>query len=323
MPKKALIGILVVMAVSAGICVYYEYERLHPSTDDAYVGARLVRIVPKVRGYIKHVHVTQNEYVQKGAPLVTLRGADYRRAVENAERNLVISRQEVLIAKEQVAAAAANLESIASQLAYTESMARRHEGLFERNAGSQQDAQLYRNEFVRAKATQKSAKPGVAEASVRLEMAKNRVGIAEIRLQDALANLGATELEAPANGYVSNLNSYAGQLAEPGGSLLGFVDSNEWWVDANFKETELARIRPGQETSVVLDLYDHTYKGRVTSISYVSGSTFSLLPSQNATGNWVKVTQRFAVRIHVSNSKHFPLRVGASASVTVDTTGED
>ena len=106
---------------------------------------------------------------------------------------------------------------------------------------------------------------------------------------------------------------------QAGQKLFGLVDDSQWWVDVNFKETQLKRIKAGQPAEVELDMYNHKYHGTVQSISYASGNTFSLLPAENATGNWVKVTQRFPVRVTLENESDFPLRVGASSNVTVDT----
>ena len=116
------------------------------------------------------------------------------------------------------------------------------------------------------------------------------------------------------------MNLETGELVAQGQKLFGQVDTHTWWIDANFNETKLERIKPGQAVKVRLDMYDHhDYKGVVQSISFASGNTFSLLPPENATGNWVKVTQRFPIMIAIEDDKDFPLRVGASAKVTVDT----
>jgi membrane fusion protein (multidrug efflux system) len=123
------------------------------------------------------------------------------------------------------------------------------------------------------------------------------------------------------DGYISNLNTLMpGEFLNAGQSMFGIVSNDKWWVDANFKETQLGRIKPGQKVEIILDMYDdHKYTGTVQSMSYASGTTFSLLPAQNATGNWVKVTQRFTVRIKVDNDPKYPLRIGASAKVEINT----
>nr|MCX3303406.1 HlyD family secretion protein [Bacillus pacificus] len=124
---------------------------------------------------------------------------------------------------------------------------------------------------------------------------------------------------APDDGYVSNLKLYKGQLVSPGQALFGFIDNKKWWIDANFKETDLDRIKPGQKVEIELDMYSHSYAGKVDSISYATGSVFSLLPPENATGNWVKVTQRLPVKIILKNDLKYTLRRGGNATVKVDT----
>ena len=121
-------------------------------------------------------------------------------------------------------------------------------------------------------------------------------------------NLSYTKVYAGVNGYVSNFNLDVGEYLNVGDKIFAIVDSDYWWINANYKETDLARIREGQKAEVKLDMYNHTYSGKVVSISNGTGSTFSLLPPENASGNWVKITQRFPVKILVKNSAKFPLR---------------
>ena len=131
-----------------------------------------------------------------------------------------------------------------------------------------------------------------------------------------------THVTAPSDGILSNVTLRPGATVQAGPPLFAIIEANRWWVDANFKETDLARIKVGQPATVYLDMYPGaTFDGVVESISAGSGATFSVLPPENATGNWVKVTQRFPVRITITNPPaDKPLRVGASASVTIDTT---
>jgi membrane fusion protein (multidrug efflux system) len=132
-----------------------------------------------------------------------------------------------------------------------------------------------------------------------------------------------THVTAATGGWVSNLNLRPGSVVQAGTPALAVVEDGNWWVDANFKETDLGRIKPGQKATITLDMYPGlTLDGVVESISPGSGATFSVLPPENATGNWVKVTQRFPVRVHITSAANpdKPLRLGASATVTVDTT---
>lgn len=153
------------------------------------------------------------------------------------------------------------------------------------------------------------------------DAAKAKLAVSKANLAQAELNLQYTQVLAPANGIITNLSLREGTIIGAGKPLFALIESDNWWVDANYKETQLTRITPGQSAKVKLDMYPkYTLQGKVESISDGSGSIFSLLPPENATGNWVKVSQRFTVRIKLSNlDPAFPLRVGASSTVTINT----
>lgn len=162
-----------------------------------------------------------------------------------------------------------------------------------------------------------------------LDRLEKKSALAKLQLDQAKADLGkawvalsGSKIYAPVAGTVEHLLIQPGNTVAAGVPLLALVKGDVWWIDANFKETQLARIKPNQPVSIELDMYPHhTFKGVVESIGSSSGATFSLFPPENASGNWVKVAQRFPVRVRIiDNDPHYPLRVGASASVTVDTT---
>lgn len=161
-----------------------------------------------------------------------------------------------------------------------------------------------------------------ARAKVRGTAVINaNLAVAKASLDQAELNLAHTNIYAPADGYLVNFSVRPGTLITADQPLFALIENQQWWVDANYKETDLARIRSGQTAKIVLASYpDHIFKGLVQSISSGSGSAFSLLPPENATGNWIKVTQRFPVKVLILDpAPKFPLRVGATASVTIDT----
>lgn len=322
MVKRIAIGVGVLIVVAAAIFFYARYEDLHPSTDDAYVHARLVQIIPKVSGTIERIHVEENAWVRAGTALFSIEKTDYIRAEKEAENNLAIAERNVNVAKQRIRSATAQLDGADTELAFAKDMARRYRLLYERKAGSKQDEQRFQTDYLRAKQMVAGTQPRVDEAKEMLETARSQREIAKLQLANAREQVRRTDVHAPADGYVTKLTSHVGQVVAAGEPVSGFVDTGSWWVDANFKETQIARIRPGQPATASIDMYGHTYQGTVVSVSFASGNTFSLLPSQNATGNWVKVTQRFPVRVRITDSKKFPLRVGASASVRIDTTKE-
>lgn len=160
----------------------------------------------------------------------------------------------------------------------------------------------------------RAAKAEGDEAKAKLEVSKANLAEAELNLQ-------YTEVKAPAAGHITNLSLREGDIVDAGKPLFALVESVGWWVDANYKETQLTRIHPGQKAKVEIDMYPgQVFEGVVDSISHGSGAAFSLLPPENATGNWVKVTQRFTVKVKLLNSDpERPFRVGASATVTTNT----
>lgn len=158
-------------------------------------------------------------------------------------------------------------------------------------------------------------------ADARLKSAEAAQRIAEAGLATARLNLAYTRVSAPVSGWVTNLTLRTGDVVAAGRPLFAIVSNEEYWIDANFRETDLYRIHPGQSALIRVDMYpDHTFHGEVKSISSGSGSAFSLLPPENATGNWVKVTQRVPVRVRVLDTDpNYPLRIGTSVTVTLST----
>jgi len=320
-PKKIIIGCSIIAVTAVGIYSYYKYNKIFPSTDNAYVDADVINISAKVGGYIQKVFVENNQFVHKGDKLVQIEQKDYRLQVAESNANIVQTEGQLAVANEQVSVAKSNLTKAKVSLETATTMANRYAKLYDEDAGSLQDAQKYIDQKIQAQKASEQALSSLKQALIQVEVAKSKVNASKVGAENSNLNLGYTTLTAPSNGFVSNLKIYKGQLIAPGQSLFGFVDNKKWWVNANFKETDLDRIKAGQKVAVQLDMYNHEYEGTVESISYATGSVFSLLPAENATGNWVKVTQRFPVKITLKDSETYPLRVGASAEVKINTLG--
>ncbi|QIV95656.1 membrane fusion protein (multidrug efflux system) [Allofrancisella inopinata] len=318
-PKKIAIGISIIVVTGFSIYGYYMYNKIYPSTDNAYVDANVINISAKVGGYIEKVYVQNNQYVHKGDKLIQIDPTDYQLKVSQANASLIQAKGQLAVANEQVSIARSNLIKTKASLETATSMADRYVELYNEDAGSLQDAQKYTDQRVQAEKASDQAFSSLKQALLQVEIAKAQVHSAQVNSENANLNLGYTTLRAPSNGYVSNLKIYKGQLISPGQPLFGFIDNKKWWINANFKETDLDRIKTGQKVKVKLDMYSHTYTGKVDSLSYATGSVFSLLPPENATGNWVKVTQRFPVKIVLKDDPNYPLRVGASATVKINT----
>lgn len=309
----------IAIAIAAVITGYYFYEKYYPNTDDAYVGANLMDVAAKVTGFVQNIYVENNQYVKKGQLLMTINPEDYAVQVAKARNSQLYAGNQLAAAKEQIAVAQTNLGKAKADEVLAKQLANRYRDLYQTQAGSEQDMQTYAAKEVVAIQQVNQAQALVEQARQQYAAALSQVSVSQNDLQNATNYNNYTQIYAPVDGYIANLNLVKGQLVKAGDPVFGLVDNGKWWVDANFKETQLARLKVGQIASVKLDMYSHTYRGIVQSISSASGNTFALLPSENATGNWVKVTQRFTVRIALSQDKNFPLRVGASSNVKVNT----
>ena len=317
--KHLIAGIALIFVAVGGIYGYYKYSQVYPSTDNAYVNANLINIAPKVSGYVQQVYVKDNQFVHKGDLLVDLDPQDYSLMLTKAKQDFALAQQQALSAKQQILTAKANVAKNKSDFDFATQMATRYTNLYNQKAGSLQDMQKYQNQAMAAKQALEQANASLDQANAQNLAANTQISIAQSGINNAQNNTAYTQLRSPVDGYISYLNLQTGELVAAGQKLFGLVDNQSWWVDVNFKETQLKRVKAGQPASVELDMYDHKYHGVVQSISYASGNTFSLLPAENATGNWVKVTQRFTVRVKIANESDFPLRVGASSNVTIDT----
>ncbi|MCU0906341.1 MAG: HlyD family secretion protein [Rhodobacteraceae bacterium] len=316
----------VLLGVASGLALWWQHQTVHPSTDDATLQAAIVGIVPQVGGQVAEVAVAENARVRAGDLLFTLDPAVLRVAVDSARAALDqavlatgASGAEVTAAQAGLAAAEAALAQARQDLSRTEALA--------------QAGDVARAALDQARTASDQAQAARDAAAAALLAAIDRAGAGRApAVRQARATLAQAELAlsharvtAPADGWVANLTLRPGQVVPPGQPLFSLVEDGTWWVDANFKETDLARIRTGQPVSLSVDMYPGlALTGRVESLGAGSGAVFSLLPPQNATGNWVKVTQRFPVRITpdpLPDGSPVQLRVGASVTATVDTTG--
>lgn len=320
MNKHLIMGIILVLITAIGIYGFYLYSEKYPSTDNAYVGANLVNIAPKVGGYVMGVYVKNNQLVHKGDILITIDPKDYSLKLDQTQQELITAQQQQENTSQQIKIAELALNKARSDYRLSQIMAKRYSNLYYKRAGSLQDMQRYQNQLVASQQAVKQAYSNIEQAKINYNQAKTKISQTNINIKNAQNYLKYTIITAPVTGYVSSFNLQVGELVSTGQKLFGLVDNSNWWIDANFKETQLKKIKIGQPVSVKLDIYNHQYQGVVETISYASGNTFSLLPAENATGNWVKVTQRFTVRIHLEDNPNFPLRVGASSEVKVDTT---
>ncbi|MCB1369234.1 MAG: HlyD family secretion protein [Rhodobacteraceae bacterium] len=327
---KAIILVGTALAIGGGLWWWWQHEKIYPTTDDAYLQANILTIAPQIGGRVTAVAVSENDRVNAGDLLVQIDTSALDAALDAAKAQYEIARQGAGASESNVSAASANLASARAALLDAEVGFDRTEALFRLG-------DIAQSALDQAIAARDQARAGVEAAEASLGAAKVQAGASgdgNAAVRAALANLttaeialGHSRITAPAAGWISNISLRAGSIVSPGAPLFSLVEDGEWWIDANFKETDLERIRPGQPVALSMDMYPGVdLHGTVESIGSGSGAVFSLLPPQNATGNWVKVTQRFAVRIRLDSKPQdaaMQLRVGASVTVTVDTSSVD
>ncbi|MGD1036675.1 MAG: HlyD family secretion protein [Roseiarcus sp.] len=348
----------VILLAALGYGGYFAYDwfvegRFLVTTDDAYVGADTAIIAAKVAAHVAEVAVDENAFVHAGDLLVRLDGGDYRLAVDAAKAK--IATQDATIARigrqveaqdAAIAQAAAQVGSAAAQLQGAEADQQRaslefdrSQKLAETNFGSQQRLEQATADRARTAAAAAGANAAKASAEAALAGAKDNLDVLKaqqteaVRVRGELAtaeekaerDLSFTEIRAPFDGVVGNKAVEVGQYAQPGTRLLALVPLSSAYIDANFKETQLDSIHPGQKVDIAVDSYGgRVISGVVASIAPASGAQFSLLPPDNATGNFTKVVQRIAVRIAVAPEalKEGTLRPGLSVVASVHTRDE-
>ncbi|MGR8918800.1 MAG: HlyD family secretion protein [Gammaproteobacteria bacterium] len=324
---RMLLLVALCLGIGYGLMWYWAYREMHPTTDDAYVQAHVVDIAARVSGPVVRVYVEENDYVDAGAPLFDIDPAVYAAAVASAEANYELAAQDTGADDAEVGVARSTLEERRVTLARAERNLERATALAQQNL-------IPEAEFDNAQATRAEAAAAVDSARADLRRAESKLGARgddNARRRAARAALTAAELElsftrvaAPVAGWVTNIDLREGAMVIAERPQFSIVEDGRWWVEANFKETEMNHMRPGQPARITIDMYpDVVLAGTVESLGAGSGAVFSLLPPENATGNWVKVTQRFPVRISIAprhDDPHGerPLRVGASATVAVD-----
>ncbi|MGL5389737.1 MAG: multidrug efflux MFS transporter periplasmic adaptor subunit EmrA [Serratia sp. (in: enterobacteria)] len=322
--------IFIVIGV-AYLVYWFLVLRHHQETDDAYVAGNQVQIMAQVSGSVNSVTFDNTDFVRKGDVLLTLDPTDAEQAFERAKTALANSvrqtRQLVINGKQYQA----NIALRKSDLSKVENDLKRRVVLGNADAIGREELQHARDAVDNAKAALEVA---VQQYNANQAMVLNTpldkqpaILQAGAQMRDAWMALQRTRIVSPITGFVSRRSVQVGAQISPGTPLLAVVAPDHVWVDANFKETQIANMRIGQSATVVSDLYgdDVVFQGKVVGIDMGTGSAFSLLPAQNATGNWIKVVQRLPVRIELDPqqvAKH-PLRIGLSTLVKVDTTNLD
>ena len=336
--KKYLLGALGVAALVAATWYGHDYwtnGRFLVSTDDAYVQADFAILAPKVTGYVASVPAVANARVKAGDPLVVLRDGDYRDALTLAQAQLdagqaAIDRITLQAEAGRAAIAQAEAQLAAAQAVQVQAQAdlKRYTALAATDVASAQKLESTRASAATADANVQQAQAGILTAQADLKVIEAQVGEARANVAGLTASrdkarrdLEDTVLRAPADGVVGNLSVAAGDYVTPGSRLLAVVPLGQTYVEANFKETQIEKLQPGTEVHVEVDAFPgKSFTGTVQGIAPASGSVFSLLPAENATGNFTKVVQRLPVRIAVPAEVAAEgwLRPGLSVVATAD-----
>lgn len=322
---KTGIATLIILALIVGIEVYFNYLNKYPETDDAYLQANFVKIASLIPGSVFTVNVKNNQTVKKGELLFSLDPKPYELEVTGMKAKIEFIKQKLMGAKAAISAGEQELDKAQIEVQAIKDVYERLNGLVKQGDAPKNDA-------VKAKARLMGANAALKAAEYKLIQAKTELGeeshkenpelkAVTAEYDGALFKLNHTRYYSPINGIVSEVKMHKGDVIGAGIPVFVLVDTSHYWINANFTENKLNKIKVGQPVQITVDMYpDLTLHGRVESISQSSGTSFSLLPQQNASGNWVKVAQRFPVQISID---HIPaskvLRVGASCSVRIDT----
>ncbi|UOM37269.1 HlyD family secretion protein [Acuticoccus sp. I52.16.1] len=336
--KRVLLVAVLALAIGAAGTFGYRWwtvGRFEISTDDAYLGADMSILAAKVSGYVTDVEVAENQAVKTGDVIARIDDGDYRLAVRAAEDKIAVQQAAVArfavqidAARTQIDEAKANVTSARADLVLAEAELDRKARLVKSNVASRETydtakaaADKASAALAAAQATEKGAEANVAVLEAERKEAEASLASLSTALRQARRDLSFTVVRAPIDGIVGNKAAEVGELVQPGTRLAAVVPLASVYVNANFKETQLEEMRPGQRAEVTVDAFPgEVFEGYVESISPASGALFSLLPPQNATGNFTKIVQRLPVRVALSDEARAgrTLRPGMSAVVTVD-----
>lgn len=320
------LAVVVVLVLIALAIWYFLVGRWHEDTDDAYVQGNLVQITPMVAGTVVRIDADDGMRVERGQPLVKLDPADTEVALQQAEANLARTVRQVRGLYRSVEGAQAELSAQQVTLQRARADVARRASLVATGAISAEELAHARDQLAAAEA----AVSGSRETLARNRALIDENGVADqpdvqgaaAQVRQAFLNNARSAIVAPVSGYVARRSVQVGQRVQPGTALMAVVPLNQVWVDANFKETQLKHMRLGQPVELESDLYGGavTYRGTVQSLGIGTGSAFSLLPAQNASGNWIKIVQRVPVRIAIDAKQleQHPLRIGLSMKVDVN-----
>lgn len=335
--KTPLIATLVMLVLGVSGAVYwYGYGQYFESTDNAYLQGDITTISPKVAGYIVHSYVSDNQYVTAGTLLADIDDRDFIAALAQDNAQLAVNKANIgnlkaqrILQQSQIRQAESQIASKQAEYDRAGQQVDRTRRLLQKNYSSQDelDSMLSHQKVTRAalneaRATHQAALEQLSVLDSQTQQAKAAVTEAEAQVEQAKLNLEYTKIYAPVDGIVGKRAVRVGMLVQTGMPLMSLVPTSQVWIEANFKETQLAGIHQGQKVRVELDAFPgQTLDGIVDSFSPATGAKFALLPPENATGNFTKIVQRVPVKILIPDQKSLAGRLlpGLSVVATVDT----
>lgn len=335
-PNKVLpiiLGVILVGGIIFGIKEYIYFSK-HVDTDDAQIDADISPVVARVGGYVDSINFEENTRVEKGQVLVKIDPRDYKIKLEQAQAAQVgasagvnVGQSEIFTSSSNSAVAKANVVSAQARLDKVKKDYERYANLVKDGSITQQqfdqsksDLEVAQASLVAAKDQYKAAEQQISTTRNQLQVTHTGVSQKQVDVDYANLQLSYTDVKAPASGTASKKNVQLGQLVQAGQTLFNIVNENSLFITANFKETQLEHIKNGQKVEVEVDAYpDMKIEGTVYNFSPATGAKFSLLPPDNATGNFVKVVQRVPVKIKITGAKEdlAKLRAGMSTNVSV------
>jgi membrane fusion protein, multidrug efflux system len=336
--QAGMLGAAIVLGVAAIAfgARWWTVGRFIESTDDAYVGGNVTEIAPHISGFISVIAVSDNQYVRAGQLLIRIEPADFKAARERAlalvaQAQASVADLEARIAMQHslIAQAQADLAASRDQMRFDAEDAARDRALARAGAGSVREAQHSATAYQAAQAATLAAQARVSASQQQvavlgaaLRQAQASLGQASAQLRTASLNLGYTDIRSPIDGYVGDRSAQIGAYVTAGTQLLSIAPAHGLWVDANFKEDQIGRMHPGQPANIVADVDPgHVFHGHIVSLAPATGAVFSIIPAENATGNFTKIVQRVPVRIALDGADGTLglLRPGLSTTASVDT----
>ena len=329
-PNKKLRGVIILFVMLLGVAAFgirqWVHSKTHIETDNAFIESHIHAVSSRIPATVKRVVVADNQYVHRGDLLVELDASDYQTLVKTASASLDMARNETSGAFAQVESARASIGLASAKLDQANLDLTRAEALYAQGIIAKDELDRLSTARKIAQMQLKGAQEAERQALAMIGISKGTVSndarVAQKRgeLETASHNLSYARIVAPADGYITKKSVERGNYIQPGQSLMSLVTLDDAWITANYKESQLAEVRKGQQAEFTVDSYPgRTFKGRVESIMAGTGSAFALLPPENATGNYVKVIQRVPIRIAIDRGSDPDrlLRVGMSVIPTI------